>query len=229
MAQAEALPIGWHHLIGWGGMGWGGSAGLLRRRGPGAQRVRERRRFTRVPRRCALSSCVTSPDRLSVIVPAELGAAIRRLAAARGETVSTIVTEAIDHRIRLAALDDALEAAERCFGRVDDVRVDEAEAKLVAALRRGRERGPRGEPARLRLRSLHRVRARRRCGAALPHGRTSCGPRSLHERSGALLLGSGNPSIIASTLDEGARWSRSGRVDRGRQRAAHEGGHQSHA
>lgn len=55
-------------------------------------------------------------DRLSVTVPSELGAALRALAERRGETVSTIVTDAIAHQVRLAALDIALADADRRFG-----------------------------------------------------------------------------------------------------------------
>jgi predicted transcriptional regulator len=80
-------------------------------------------------------------DRLSVTVPSELGAALRALAEARGATVSTVVTEAIAHQVRLAALDLALEEADRRFGPIDDEQVTAAEAELVKAARRGRKRG----------------------------------------------------------------------------------------
>lgn len=80
-------------------------------------------------------------DRLSVTVPSELGAALRALAEARGATVSTVVTEAIAHQVRLAALDLALEEADRRFGPVDDEQVTAAEAELVKAAKRGRKRG----------------------------------------------------------------------------------------
>ena len=80
-------------------------------------------------------------DRLSVTVPSELGAALRALAEARGETVSTVVAEAIAHRIRLEALDLALEDADRRFGPVSEHLVAEAEMELVeAAKRRTRRR-----------------------------------------------------------------------------------------
>jgi predicted DNA-binding protein len=55
-------------------------------------------------------------DRLSVTVPAELGAKLRALAESRGEAVSTIVTEAIEQQIRRAALRELLAADEREFG-----------------------------------------------------------------------------------------------------------------
>jgi predicted transcriptional regulator len=78
-------------------------------------------------------------DRLSVTVPSELGAALRALAERRGETVSTIVSEAIAHQVRMAALDVALSEADRKFGGVPDDAVADAEAELVAR-HRGRRR-----------------------------------------------------------------------------------------
>jgi predicted DNA-binding protein len=72
-------------------------------------------------------------DRLSVTVPTELGAALRALAEARGATVSTIVTEAIEHRVRLEALDVALAEADRRFGAVRQELVEAAAAELVEA------------------------------------------------------------------------------------------------
>src|SRR3979409_1889623 len=62
-------------------------------------------------------------DRLSVTVPSELGTALRALAQARGATVSTVVSEAIAHQVRMAALDLALEEADRRFGPIDDEQV----------------------------------------------------------------------------------------------------------
>lgn len=78
-----------------------------------------------------------SVDRLSVTVPSKLGAAMRTLARSRGQTISTLVTKAIAHELRLAALDVALAAADERFGPVPDQRVDEAEAELLRAIRRG--------------------------------------------------------------------------------------------
>lgn len=62
-------------------------------------------------------------DRLSVTVPAELGNELRRIAEHRGETVSSLVTSAISHQLRLLALDEALREADQMFGPVpeDDV------------------------------------------------------------------------------------------------------------
>jgi len=77
-------------------------------------------------------------DRLSVTVPSELGVALRRLAKARGQTVSTVVAEAIAHEIRLAAMDVALAEAEKHHGPVPEELVARAEADLVAASKRGR-------------------------------------------------------------------------------------------
>lgn len=74
-----------------------------------------------------------SVDRLSVTVPSELGAALRRLADARGSTVSNVVTDAIAHTIRLAALDRALAEADAEFGVLTDAQVREAEAILSRA------------------------------------------------------------------------------------------------
>lgn len=83
-------------------------------------------------------------DRLSVTVPSELGAALRALAEARGATVSTVVSDAIAHQVRMAALDLALEEADRRFGPIDEAQVAAAEAELVKAAkhrpRRGRKR-----------------------------------------------------------------------------------------
>jgi predicted transcriptional regulator len=82
-------------------------------------------------------------DRLSVTVPSELGVALRALAAARRATVSTVIADAVAHQVRLAALDLALEEADRRFGPVDEQRVAEAEAELIEAARvarRGRQR-----------------------------------------------------------------------------------------
>jgi hypothetical protein len=73
-----------------------------------------------------------------VTVPSELGAALRALAEARGETVSTIVAEGIALQIRLAALDFALAEADRHFGPVAEDMVARAESELVAASRAGR-------------------------------------------------------------------------------------------
>ena len=79
-------------------------------------------------------------DRLSVTVPNELGAALRVLAGSRGETVSTIVTEAIGLRLRLAALDLALADADQRFGPIPEALVTKAASQLVAARRLGRRR-----------------------------------------------------------------------------------------
>ncbi|HEX7836520.1 MAG TPA: ribbon-helix-helix protein, CopG family [Kofleriaceae bacterium] len=83
-------------------------------------------------------------DRLSVTVPSELGAALRALAEARGATVSTVVADAIAHQVRMAALDLALDEADRRFGPIDGAQVTAAEAELVKAARRGTRRSKRG-------------------------------------------------------------------------------------
>jgi len=79
-------------------------------------------------------------DRLSVTVPSELGAALRMLAETRGTTVSTVVADAIAHQVRMAALDLALDEADRRFGPIDDKQVAAAEAELVKAAKRGSRR-----------------------------------------------------------------------------------------
>ena len=80
-------------------------------------------------------------DRLTVTVPRELGAALRALAEARGVTVSAIVADAIAHQVRMAALDVALDEADRRFGPIDDAQATAAEAELVKAAKRGTKRG----------------------------------------------------------------------------------------
>lgn len=84
-------------------------------------------------------------DRLSVTVPSELGAALRALASARGATVSTIVTEAIAHQVRLAALDRALAEADEKFGAVPEHLLSEARDDFdkAAKLARPRKHKPR--------------------------------------------------------------------------------------
>lgn len=75
-------------------------------------------------------------DRLSVTVPSELGAALRALAKARRATVSTVVADAIAQQVRMAALDLALEEADRRFGPVDEGLLATAEAELIEATKR---------------------------------------------------------------------------------------------
>jgi predicted transcriptional regulator len=79
-------------------------------------------------------------DRLSVTVPSELGAALRKLAEARGTTVSMVVTDAIAHQVRMAALDLALKEAEQQFGKLDEKELAEAQAALIKAAKRGTKR-----------------------------------------------------------------------------------------
>jgi hypothetical protein len=78
-------------------------------------------------------------------VPSEVGAALRALAEARGATVSTVVTDAIEREIRLAALDGALAEADRRFGALAEEQIARAEAEFFRATasarsRRGRAR-----------------------------------------------------------------------------------------
>ena len=81
-------------------------------------------------------------DRLSLTVPAEMGAALRALAAERGEPVSALVTEAIAQRLRLEALDKALAEADQRFGEVPGYLVAQAEAEIMQATRSKRQRMP---------------------------------------------------------------------------------------
>jgi predicted transcriptional regulator len=74
-------------------------------------------------------------DRLSVTVPSALGAALRALAESRGETVSNIVTRAVERQVRLAALERALAEADREFGPVPPEMIADAEVELLAAQR----------------------------------------------------------------------------------------------
>ncbi len=77
-------------------------------------------------------------DRLSVTVPSELGEALRALAASRGETVSTVVTDAIAQQLRLVALDLALAEADVRFGKLPAKLIAAAEAELTAPKKRKR-------------------------------------------------------------------------------------------
>jgi hypothetical protein len=70
-------------------------------------------------------------DRLSVTVPAELGAELRRVCAQRGEPVSNLVAEAIERQLRLIALDEALRAADDEFGPVPEEDVMRAMQALL--------------------------------------------------------------------------------------------------
>ncbi len=79
-----------------------------------------------------------SVDRLSITVPSELGAALRALASARRKAVSTVVTEAIEHEIRQAALDRALLEADRRFGALSEELIREAEDQLSRATKKAR-------------------------------------------------------------------------------------------
>ena len=70
-------------------------------------------------------------DRLSVTVPAELGAELRRVAQHRGDSVSNLVSEAIGRGLRLLALDDALRLADAKFGPVPEAEVAKAMQALL--------------------------------------------------------------------------------------------------
>ncbi len=81
-----------------------------------------------------------SVHRLSVTVPSDVGAALRALAAARGQSVSMIVTDAIELQLRFAALDQALARSNRRFGPVPEAAIAAAEGELVASGRMPRAR-----------------------------------------------------------------------------------------
>jgi len=81
-------------------------------------------------------------DRLSVTVPSQLGRELRKLAKARGTSVSNVVADAVAHQIRLAALDLALDEAERRFGPLPPGAVDRAEEELALPPTRPRVRRP---------------------------------------------------------------------------------------
>jgi predicted DNA-binding protein len=82
-------------------------------------------------------------DRLSVTVPSEIGLRLRTLAAARGETVSNLVAEAIAHQIRMAALDTAIAEGERLFGPISGEALAKADAELSGARGKRRRARPR--------------------------------------------------------------------------------------
>jgi predicted transcriptional regulator len=79
-----------------------------------------------------------SVDRLSVTVPSDVGAALRALADARGTTVSNIVTQAIGHELRIAALDRALAEADKRFGALSEDLIVQAKAELSRNARSAR-------------------------------------------------------------------------------------------
>ena len=78
-------------------------------------------------------------DRLSITVPAELGAALRALAEERGEPMSSVVAEAIARYMRTAALDRLLHDMDREFGPVPERLLAEAEAELTRATSRAKK------------------------------------------------------------------------------------------
>ncbi len=86
-------------------------------------------------------------DRLSVTVPSELGAALRALAEERKTTVSEVVAEAIQHQIRMAALDRVLADADRRFGPVPEEKIARAMAEMTKTMKRGRKKRARSRRA----------------------------------------------------------------------------------
>ena len=68
---------------------------------------------------------------------------MRTLARARGQSLSTLVTDAIEHQLRLASLESALAAADQRFGAVAPAEVDAAEVELLRGMRRGQRKARR--------------------------------------------------------------------------------------
>ncbi len=73
--------------------------------------------------------------RLRITVPINLGAALRALASARGESVSTLVAAAIAREVRRAALDQALAEADLRFGALPAADIHRATTELDVAAR----------------------------------------------------------------------------------------------
>lgn len=65
-------------------------------------------------------------DRLSVTVPSEIGDQLRHVAQRRGQAVSAFVAEAIEHQLRLDALNEALREADLTFGPVPEKEIQSA-------------------------------------------------------------------------------------------------------
>ena len=83
-------------------------------------------------------------DRLSVTVPTELGAELRRVADLRGQPVSTFVAEAISHQLRLEALNETLREDDLEFGPVSEEGIADAmkmfdRAEALAAKKHSRK------------------------------------------------------------------------------------------
>ncbi len=83
-------------------------------------------------------------DRLSVTVPTEMGAELRRVADLRGQPVSTFVAEAISHQLRLEALNETLREDDLEFGPVSEEGIADAmrmfdQAEALAAKKHSRK------------------------------------------------------------------------------------------
>lgn len=74
--------------------------------------------------------CMAQVDRFSVTMPPEIGAAVRKAAAARGTSVSAWLADAAADRLRNELLGAALDAWEAEDGAFTQQELDEAAAEL---------------------------------------------------------------------------------------------------
>lgn len=92
---------------------------------------------------CTIVRGVTT-DRLTVSVPSELGDSLRKIAASRGESVSSVVAKAIGEEVRRVALGEFLTRAASDVGPLPQALLDDADRLLdrvaakVARSRKGR-------------------------------------------------------------------------------------------
>ena len=76
-------------------------------------------------------------DRLTVTVPHELGQALRKIAAHRHESVSSVVAEAIAHEVRSEALGGFLDETKKVVGPLPDALLRDADQILDRAAAKG--------------------------------------------------------------------------------------------
>ena len=76
-------------------------------------------------------------DRLTVSVSAELSASIREIARSRGEAVSAVVAEAIQHEVRRVALEDFVTSTLTRVGSLPESDLSVADAAIERAVTRG--------------------------------------------------------------------------------------------
>jgi hypothetical protein len=88
-------------------------------------------------------------DRLTVSVPSELGESLRRIAASRRESVSSVVAKAIADEVRQVALAEFLTHAKKDVGPLPQALLDDADRVLDrAAAKVARPRKARRAPSR---------------------------------------------------------------------------------